>query len=149
MEQIFISLREIIVLAIPAFVLVLLLHFYLKRVLFQPMEQVMEERRRRTEGALAGSEDAVRTAEERLHEYEHKLNAARAAIYEETEATRKQMADQQSAALAEARTAASGRVAEARAVIAAEAAEARTSLAAEAERIAARMADRILTGRVQ
>lgn len=149
MEQIFISLREIIVLALPAFFLVLLLHFYLKKVLFQPMEQVLEERRRRTEGALAGSEDAIRAAEEKLHEYEHKLNAARAAIYEETETARKQMASQQAAALADARAAASTRVAEARAAIAAEAAEARASLSSEAERIASRMADQVLTGKVQ
>jgi F-type H+-transporting ATPase subunit b len=147
MEQIFTSLREILVLALPAFFLVLLLHFYLKKVLFLPMERVLDERRRRTEGALAGSEDAVRAAEEKMRTYAAKLAEARAAIYHDNEAARKQLADQQTAALAEAKAASGARVAEVRAAITEEAAAARASLAGEAEQLAARIAGTILSGR--
>jgi F-type H+-transporting ATPase subunit b len=149
MEQIFISLREILVLALPAFFLVLILHIYLKRVLFLPMERVLEERRRRTEGALAGSEDAIRAAEQKMRLYEAKLAEARAAIYQDNEAARKQLAEQQASAIAEARAATGAQVAEARAAIAEEAAAARTSLSAEADQLAARIANTILAGRAQ
>lgn len=149
MEQIFTQLREILVMALPALFLVLILHFYLKKVLFLPMERVLEERRRRTEGTLAGSEEIVRAAEARVRDYEGKLTAARSEIYQETEAARMQLANQQAAALAEARTAAAARVEEARTAIAGEAAAARAALAAEAEQLAARMTETVLNGRLQ
>ena len=149
MEQIVTSLREILVLALPAFFLVLLLHFYLKKVLFLPMERVLEERRRLTGGTVAGSEESVRHADEKLREYERKLTEARASIYQDTEAARKELADQQSAALAQARSAAAAQVAEARAAIAGEAAAARETLAAEAEQLAARISESILAGRTR
>lgn len=148
MEQIFTSLREILVLALPAFFLVLLLHFYLKKVLFLPMERVLDERRRLTEGAVAGSEEAVRAAGEKMRDYETRLAEARAAIYQDNEAARKQLADQQAAALADARAASAARVADARATIAEDVADARVSLAADAEQLAVRISDSILTGKV-
>lgn len=148
MEQIFTSLREILVLALPAFFLVLLLHVYLKKVLFLPMERVLEERRRRTEGSVACSEEAVRAAEVKLQDYERRLAEARALIYQDSEAARKQLADQQAAALAEARSTSAARVAEARAAISEESANARASLAADAEQLAVRISDSILSGKV-
>jgi F-type H+-transporting ATPase subunit b len=148
MEQIFTSLREILVLALPAFFLVLLLHFYLKKVLFLPMERVLDERRRLTEGAVTGSEEAVRAAGEKMRDYEKRLAEARAAIYQDNEAARKQLADQQAAALADARSASAARVADARATIAEDVAAARVSLAADAEQLAVRISDSILTGKV-
>lgn len=149
MKQIFIQLQGILVMAIPAFVLVLILHFYLKKVLFQPMERVLEERRSRTEGALAGSEQAVLAAEAKMHEYAAKLAEARAAIYQESEAARKQLAEQQAAGLAEARNAAAARVAQARAAIADESILARAALTGEAEQLAARITTAVLAGRMQ
>jgi F-type H+-transporting ATPase subunit b len=149
MEQIFIQLQGILVMALPAFFLVLILHFYLKRVLFQPMERVLEERRRRTEGALEGSEEAVRAAEARMHAYEAKLAEARAAIYVESEAARKQLAEQQAAGLAEARATAAARLAKARAAIADESILARAALTGEAEQLAARITSAVLGGRMQ
>jgi F-type H+-transporting ATPase subunit b len=148
MEQIFTSLREILVLALPAFFLVLLLHFYLKKVLFLPMERVLDERRRLTEGAVAGSEEAVRAAEEKMRDYENRLAEARAAIYQDNEVARKRLADQQSAALADARAASAALVAEARTAIAEESAAARASLAADAGQLAIRISDTILAGKV-
>lgn len=149
MEQIFIQLQGILVKALPAFFLVLILHFYLKKVLFLPMERVLEERRRRTEGVVAGSEEAVRAAGRKMREYEAKLAEARAAIYEEAEAARKQLAEQQAAALAEARAEAGARVAKAREAIADETILARAALTAEAEQLAARISASVLTGRMQ
>ncbi len=150
MEQLghlFTQLGDIIVRAVPAFVVFLLLHIYLKKVLFQPLERVLEERRGKTQGAISAAEAMVRAAAEKLGGYEHALSEARAGIYKEQEATRRRLASEQAASIDRARAEFSAKVASARAGIEAEAGQARISLAAEADHLAEKIAAAVLAGR--
>jgi F-type H+-transporting ATPase subunit b len=147
MEQIFEALKGIIVRALPTFFLVILLHWYLKKVLFQPMEKVLAERRARTEGALEAGEASLERAAAKLAAYERSLGDARVAIYKEQEEARRKLLAQQAEAVAAARAEAGQRLAAARAEIAAEAAACRAQLATEAGYIADDLAGALVAGR--
>ncbi|MFZ5926247.1 MAG: ATP synthase F0 subunit B [Acidobacteriota bacterium] len=147
MEQIFHALQGIIVRALPTFFLVILLHWFLKKVLFQPLDRVLEERRRRTDGVLESCEAAMERARARIQEYENSLRQAQAEIFDQQEAERKRMAAERAALLAEARQRARQRVEAARAEIQAEAERARQSLRDEAARLAEAVTQSVLAGR--
>ncbi len=51
MDAILNPLGGLLLRALPTFLLVLVLHFYLKRVFFAPLDKVLEARRQATEGA--------------------------------------------------------------------------------------------------
>jgi F-type H+-transporting ATPase subunit b len=147
MAQIVTALKDILVHALPTFFLFIALHWYLKKVLFQPMARVLAERRARTAGALEGAEAAVAAAAAKLASYEQALYQARAEIYAEQERARRQLAAEQTAALEQAKAKTAAAVAEARAGIAAEAEAARSAMAAESEQLAEQIARAVLAGR--
>lgn len=149
MEQIFHALQGIVVRALPTFFLVILLHWFLKKVLFQPLDRVLDERRRRTEGVIEASQAAVERARARIREYEDSLRQAQAEIFDQQEAERKRMAAGRASLLAEARQRARQRVEAARAEIQAEAALAQQSLRDEAVRLADAITQSVLAGRTQ
>ena len=149
MEQIFETLKGIIVRALPTFFLVIILHWFLKKVLFQPMERVLEERRKKTQGAVEASEAALARVHQKMAEYETALGAARAEIFHEQEEARKKLAAQQTAQLEAARAAQAGKVAEVKRGLAEEVQQAKAALAAEADRLAEQITGAVLAGRVQ
>lgn len=149
MEQIFHALQGILVRALPTFFLVILLHWFLKKVLFQPLERVLAERRQRTEGVIESCEAALERARKRLKEYEDSLRQAEAEIFDRQEAERKQMAARQAEAVAEARRQARRRVDAAREQIRAEAEQARLALREEAGRLAGAITQAVLAGRAR
>lgn len=132
--------------ALPTFILVILLHFYLKHWFYQPLDKALEERRRATEGARQAAQTSLETAERKAAEYEAAMRAARAAIYKEQEETRKRWRTEQASALEQSRRQASEMVQQARAQLAAEAEAAKQSLAAEVERLASAITETILRG---
>lgn len=141
------QLGDIIVRAVPAFIVFLLLHLYLKKVLFQPLERVLEQRRSKTEGAVAASEALVRAAADKLAGYEHALSEARAGIYREQEAARRRIAAEHAESVERARAEFGAQVATARAGIVEETEQARLALAAEADGLAEQIAAAVLAGR--
>jgi F-type H+-transporting ATPase subunit b len=143
------ALQPILLRALPTFILVILLHWFLKKVLFQPLDRVLEERRRRTEGVLESCQAAVERARTRIQEYENSLRQAQAEIFDQQEAERKRMAAERAALLAEARQRARERVEAARAEIQAEAELASQSLREEAARLADAITESVLAGRAQ
>jgi F-type H+-transporting ATPase subunit b len=149
MQQILVVLQDILVRALPTFVLVILLHWYLKKVLFQPLERVLEERRLKTEGAVESSEAFVAQARQKLDAYEQALADARAEIYRQQEEGRRQLGEKQAEAVEAARAEAAARVAAAKVEIAAEAEKASAGLAAEADRLADQIAGAVLAGGAQ
>lgn len=149
MEQIFEALKGIIVRALPTFFLVILLHWYLKKVLFQPLERVLDERRAKTEGAVEASESSLAEVKQALVGYEHSLNEARGVIFREQEAGRARLLEQQAQSVEAAKVRSAERLAGIRATLAEEVALARTQLAAEADRLAGEIAGVVLSGRVQ
>jgi F-type H+-transporting ATPase subunit b len=144
---IFQALLPILLRAVPTFLIFIALHWYLKLVLLQPLERVLEERRRRTTGAVEASQAAVAQAAVKMAEYERSLYEARAAIYAEQEANRRQLVADQADALLQAKAEAAKLVAAACAGIRAEAESARTELDAQSNLLAGRLADVVLAGR--
>jgi F-type H+-transporting ATPase subunit b len=141
MQETLQALGGILLKAIPTVVLLIILHFYLKAVLFGPLDRVMKERRKLTEGARELAEASLAAATRKADEYEAKLREARAAVYKQQEEIRKRWLDEQAQQAAEARTRSESTVKMAREAIAQDAAEARKSLqdtsAAVADRIVA------------
>jgi F-type H+-transporting ATPase subunit b len=147
MEQLFYQVGDIIIRAIPAFIVFVLLHLYLKKVLFKPLERVLEERRGKTQGAIGAAEAVVRTAADKLDRYQQALSDARAGIYKEQEEVRRRLSTQQAEAVEHARAEVNGKIAGARASIQIEVDQARSLLASEADRLADSIAASILAGR--
>ena len=141
MQETLQALGGILLKAIPTVILLIILHFYLKAVLFGPLDRVMKERRKLTEGARELAEASLAAATRKADEYEAKLRDARAAVYKQQEEIRKRWLEEQAQQVAEARTRSEATVKTAREAISQDAAEARKSLqdtsAAVADRIVA------------
>jgi len=136
MEATLHALGEIVLRGLPTFFLLLLLHFYLKRTFFAPLDKVLAERFEATTGARKQAESAMARAEAKAREYEEAIRAARTEVYKDNEALRKQWRDQQAVVLAEARAKTDTAIAVAKAEMAGDVRTARESLMAETDRIA-------------
>ena len=147
MEQTLQALGGILVKAIPTVVLVLLLHCYLKAMLFGPLEKILKQREELTEGARKAASASLAEAERKSAEYEAKLRDARAEVYREQEETRRKWLDRQATQVAEARAAMEVSVREAKAQIATEAATARTTLLSTSSALADEIATAVLSRR--
>jgi len=145
MEQTLEALGGILVKAIPTVVILIFLHFYLKSMLFKPLQNVLKQREELTAGAKKAAEASLTKAELKAQEYEAKLNDARAEVYKQQEETRKQWLQDQAAQAATARAHVDAKVKEARAQIASETEAARQSLRETSELLADQIATRILT----
>ena len=140
------DLQGIIVRALPTFFVVLLLYFILKSLLFRPLEQVLEERRKRTLGAVEASEATLKEVEKKAAEYERALIAARSEIYREVENSRKALIEEQGKAVEAGRARAMETTAAAKVELEAEAVLAKQNLAAEADRLAEEIVGRVMSG---
>src|SRR5216683_1950707 len=120
MDETLRALGGILLRAIPTFVLVVLLHFYLKFIFFKPLQKVLRERYEATEGARKLAESSLAKAAEKAAEYEAALRAARAETYKELEQLRRQLQDDRAVAVREARASAEAAVSLAKATLAAE-----------------------------
>lgn len=128
MEQTVQALGGILLKAIPTVVLLIILHFYLKAVLFGPLDRVLKQRRELTEGARKLADESLAAASRKAEEYEAKLREARAAVYRQQEEIRKGWLEDQAKQVNDARERHDAAVKAAREAIAADAASARTSL---------------------
>ena len=144
MEATLHALGEIVLKGLPTFFLLILLHFYLKRTFFAPLEKVLAERYEATTGARKQAESAIAKAEAKAKEYEEAIRAARSEVYKENEVLRKQWRDQQAGVLAETRAKSDAAIAAAKADLANEVQAARQGLQAETERIADEISAAIL-----
>ncbi|HSW50707.1 MAG TPA: hypothetical protein VLH09_11060 [Bryobacteraceae bacterium] len=147
MDAILTALGGLLLRALPTFFLLLLLHFYLKRVFFRPLDKVLEERRQATEGARERAQESLDVAAARRTDYEAAILGARTEMYREQEEARKKWRGEQAARLDQSRRSGSEAVKQARAGITVEAAQAAQALAAESERLAGEIAEAILSGR--
>ena len=148
MDELLRSLGGLALKAIPTFLLVVALHFYLKRVFFGPMARVIEERYQATEGARKAAEESLARAAAKADEYEASLRAARSEIYREEEEVRQKLRQEQAQAVAEARRSAETAAMEARQKLAAELVAAKESLALHNDSLADQIVDSVLHGRV-
>src|SRR5437764_1668092 len=114
MDETLRALGGILLRAVPTFVLVVLLHFYLKYIFFKPLQRVLRQRYEATEGARKLAEASLAKASEKAAEYEAALRSARAETYKELELLRRQLQDDRAASVKEARARAEASVAQAR-----------------------------------
>lgn len=140
------ALGEILLKAVPTFLLVVFLHFYLKKVFFQPMEKMLHQRFEATEGARKLAEQSLARASARTAEYEAAIRAARSEIYQGQEKFYKELQDSQEAQILAARHSAETAVREAKSQLARDVEAAKLSLAQSSEKLAADIADSILRG---
>src|SRR5215831_14003806 len=133
------ALGGILLRAVPTFLLIIVLHFYLKSVFFKPLEKVLKARYDATEGARKLAEQSLANAAAKTAEYEKALFDARSELYHAQEKAFKDLQDQQSAAIAEGRAAAETQVKQAKEQLAEDVERARQSLAAESDALADRI----------
>jgi F-type H+-transporting ATPase subunit b len=89
MEQTLHDLSGILLKAIPSALLLIILHFYLKAMLFRPLQKTLKQRDDLTAGARKAAEQSLVAAEAKAQDYEAKFRDARAEVYREQEETRK------------------------------------------------------------
>jgi F-type H+-transporting ATPase subunit b len=144
MDQILRQLGELLLKAIPTFLLVVFLSFYLKRVFFKPLEKVLAERYAATEGARKLAEQSLERASAKAAEYEAAMREARADIYRQQEQVHRNLQEQAAAQIEEARKKSAAAVGKAKQQLSEDAAAARLSLKGESEQLAAQIADAVL-----
>jgi F-type H+-transporting ATPase subunit b len=144
MESTLIALGGILLRAVPTFLLVVLLHFYLKFVFFRPLEKVLHQRYDATEGARKLADESLARAAEKTAQYEAAIRAAKAEIYQSQEQLHKQLQEREAAQVLAARQRADAAVQEAKAALAKDVAVAQASLAADSDALADQIAESIL-----
>jgi len=149
MEQTFQALQGILLKAIPTAILLLVLYFYFKAMLFGPLARVLKEREAMTKGARKDAEQSLARAEQKAKEYEDKLRDAKSEVYRDQEETRKKWLADQAAQLAQAKANAEASTNTARQGIAQEVAAARQGLADTSSAIADQIATSVLARRVK
>lgn len=147
MESVLASLGALLLRALPTFLILLLLHFYLKAVFFRPLENALADRRSATSGTRDAADAALRKAEEKTRQYEEQLRHARSAIFHEQERLRAQWRSEQTSAIGEVKAKVDAQIQESRDRIASAQATAKSSLAAESEALAEQIARTLLAGR--
>src|SRR6185369_14258068 len=118
MQETFQQLADILLKAVPTFILLVLLHFYLKYIFFKPMEKVLHERYLATEGARKVARESLERASAKTAQYEAALRTARNEIYTREERRHKEWQEKETAALAAARQKADELIKEAKAQLA-------------------------------
>src|SRR5947208_14776107 len=113
MEETLRQLGGILIRSVPTFILVVLLHLYLKFIFFKPLERVLRQRYEATEGARKLAEESIARAARKADEYEAALRAARAETYKEEEQPHRNLQEERAATTKEARAEADAAVAHA------------------------------------
>jgi F-type H+-transporting ATPase subunit b len=144
MEKTLHDLGGIILNGLPTFFLVLILAFFAKFLYLKPLDKVLAERFRLTEGARKAAEDSLKNADTKIAEYQQALNKARSDIYLEQAAFLQKLHAEQAELAKAVRTESDARVAEIKLSIAKEADDARESLESQADALAGQIADAIL-----
>ncbi|MDZ7638705.1 MAG: hypothetical protein U5J83_10750 [Bryobacterales bacterium] len=144
MDKILQQLGSLFLSSLPSVVLLIFLYFFLKSVLFKPLEKVLSERYRKTEGTEKEASDAIRLAESRAEEYAKAIHAAKAEIYAEQETLRQSLEADRDEAIAAAARRTAVLVAEGRAAVDADFKEAQTLVEQEAAVLARMVADKVL-----
>jgi F-type H+-transporting ATPase subunit b len=146
MDNLLQDLVHLVLTALPTTFLLIVLWIFFKKVLFDPLQDVIAERDAATKGAVESAKQALSLAEAKTAEYEIALRAARGEILRAQDGERQKLRRRQSELVAEARESGARQVETARNAIAAEADAARMSLRAEAERLAGEIMETVLKG---
>jgi F-type H+-transporting ATPase subunit b len=144
MEQTLRQLGELLLGAIPTGVLLLALYALYHVIVHKPLEAVLAERRKLTQGAVEQARADVAAAAARASEYESRLRDARLAVFKALDSRRKQAIEARVAAVAQARERSQQQIAAAKAQLDQETAAARATLGASSDAIANQIIQTVL-----
>jgi F-type H+-transporting ATPase subunit b len=118
--------------------------FVLNRLLFRPINRILEERESRTRGRSGEARETIRRVEESLANYENSLRNARTEGYRLLEQQQAEAFGARQQRLGLVRQEVEAQIEEQKGVIRAQADEARATLESEARRIASGISSQIL-----
>jgi len=144
MDAVFSALGGLMMKALPTFILLILLHFYLKWAFYSPLDRLLHRRWEATEGARKLAGETLEDAQRKADAYEEAIRNSRSAIHKGQEQMRRQWQQEQAAAVEQARQSARSMVIQAKEELAAETEAARLGLQAESETLAEQIAGAVL-----
>jgi F-type H+-transporting ATPase subunit b len=144
MESTLHDLGQLLLKAIPTLFLLLVVHFYLKRMFFRPMADVLAKRRAATDGFRESAEAMRVKAAEQTKSIEEQLRQAREVIYKEQEELRRTWTGDQSSQLEAARQQARQLIGQSKHQLDDETSVARNQLANTADSLADQIANTLL-----
>jgi F-type H+-transporting ATPase subunit b len=144
MEHTLRQVGELLFGAIPTMVLFMALFGLYHVLVHKPLEAVLAERRKRTQGAVEQARADIAAAAGRAAEYETRLREARLAVFKALDTRRKQAVDARAAAVVQAHERAQQQIADAKVHMEQESAAARATLGAASESIASQIIRTVL-----
>jgi F-type H+-transporting ATPase subunit b len=147
MEQTLQALSGILLKAIPTAILLLILHFYLKVMLYGPLQKVLKRRDELTAGARKAANESLAGAERKAQDYETKFRDARSEVYKEQEETRKIWIEDQAKQIAEGHARATEAMVSAKKQLESDTAAAKQNLVETSASLADRIANTVLARR--
>jgi F-type H+-transporting ATPase subunit b len=147
MDKIIHQLGELLLTALPTFILILFLNYYLKFVFFKPLEKALKQRYDATEGARKLAEESMQRAAAKTAAYEETLRAARGEIYKAQEQAYKELQERVAAEIAAARSKSDAAIKQAKSELAQEVEAAKAGLAQDSETLADQITESILRRR--
>src|SRR5215469_1693284 len=144
MEQIFEQVGQAFVQAVPTIIFVTILLFVLKRLIFQPVGDVLKNRDEQTKGALVRARERAALAGTKAEQYEAAWQKARQEIYGVREADRRAALAARDEVIRQARERAEDLVNDARTSLAAQGEAARRELVPAGQSLAEEIASAIL-----
>lgn len=148
MDKILHDLGGLVLNGLPTFFLVLILAFFVKILYLNPLDKVLDERYRLTEGARKAAEESLKNADAKITEYQEALNNARMQIYQDQATMLQKFHAEQTELVHAVRRESDERLASAKLSIAKDADVAREKLELQAEQLATEIAEAILSRRV-
>jgi F-type H+-transporting ATPase subunit b len=147
MEQTLQALSGILLAAIPSALLLIIIHFYLKAMLFKPLQKVLKRREELTAGARKAADESLAAAERKAQDYEAKFRDARSEVYRQQEETRKVWLEDQAKQIASGHARSSESMAAADKKLAEETVTAKQNLVETSAALADRIANTVLARR--
>jgi len=145
MNDLLLQLRDLALSSAPTVLLFLATLMAYRVLVHGPLGKVLAERRSRTQGAIDAAHAAIAAAEERMSQYEQKLQAARAAIFHAREERLRWVQTEMETAIAAARQESHKQVQAARMALEASTDNARKQMQASIEPLGALALARILS----
>ncbi|HTA46480.1 MAG TPA: ATP synthase F0 subunit B [Bryobacteraceae bacterium] len=144
MAQTLSALGGLVLYGLPTFFLILILAIFVKHLYLKPLEKVLHERSRLTEGARKAAEDSLKSADTKISEYQDALARARSDIYQEQAVYLQKLHAEQADLARATRLESDARVAAIKLSIAQDADAARENLDAQSEMLAGQIAEAVL-----
>ncbi len=141
------QLKGLVLSAVPTIVLLYLFYFFLKANFFKPLERVMAERAKRTEGVRKEAEAVQAAAQEKVRAYREALKKARTDVYAEQDVLRRGALEDRAALIRETRVKAQEEIRAGKEALATELARAKAEVQGASQALAGEMVRAILEPR--